>query len=56
MKEKKIKLIEQVKSHFPGAGEKDFEYNRLDFNINKESVSSILFFLKEEMGYIHLSL
>ena len=55
MKEKKAKLIEQVKSHFPGAGEKDFKYNRLDFNVNKESVSSILFFLKEELGYIHLS-
>jgi NADH-quinone oxidoreductase subunit C len=55
MKEIKDKMIEQIKAAFPEAVNKDFDDNRLDFTVKKETVSSILFYLKEEMGFRHLS-
>lgn len=55
MKELKIKLTSQIKSHFPEVKEKDYEGNRLDFAVRKETVSSILVFLKDTLGFKHLS-
>ncbi len=55
MKELKIKLTGQIKSHFPEVKEKDFEGNRIDFKVRKETVSSILVYLKDTLGFKHLS-
>lgn len=56
MKELKNNIIQRIKANFKDATEKnDYNYNRLDFNVNKETIPSILFYLKDEMGFIHLS-
>ncbi len=56
MKELKDNIINRIKANFKDATEKnDFSYNRLDFHVNKETIPSILFYLKDEMGFIHLS-
>ncbi len=55
MKENKVKLAKYLKEHFPAIIEKDYNYNRIDFSINRELVPSVLRLLKEESGYIHLS-
>jgi NADH-quinone oxidoreductase subunit C len=55
MKELKIKLTGQIKSHFPEIEEKDYEGNRLDFTVRKETVSSVLVFMKDTLGFKHLS-
>ena len=56
MKELKENIIKRVKAGFPEAIEKnDFNYNRLDVTVEKNSVPSLLLYLKEEMGFIHLS-
>ena len=55
MQELKNKLITRVKTSFPDAVEKDHQGNRLDFSIRKEAIPSILLYMKEEMGYKHLS-
>jgi len=55
MEEIKTTIIDRIKLHFSDAVEKEFSYNRLDFSVKKETVPSILFYLKEEMGFKHLS-
>jgi NADH-quinone oxidoreductase subunit C len=56
MKEIKANIIKRIKANFSDAKEKnDFAYNRLDFAVQKETIPSILFYLKDEMGFIHLS-
>ncbi len=55
MKEIKANLIEHVKSNFPEATHKDYEGNRLDFNVKKECIPSVLTYFKDMLGYIHLS-
>jgi NADH-quinone oxidoreductase subunit C len=56
MKELKEKIIRRIKANFTDAGEKnDFNSNRLDFAVKKETIPSILFYLKDEVGFIHLS-
>jgi NADH-quinone oxidoreductase subunit C len=45
----------QITAHFSDALEKKFPYNRVDFIVKKETIPSILFYLKEKMGFIHLS-
>jgi NADH-quinone oxidoreductase subunit C len=56
MKELKENIIQRIKANFTDAVEKnDFDYNRLDFTVKKETIPSILFYLKDEMGFIHLS-
>ncbi len=56
MKELKDNIINRIKANFKDATEKnDYNYNRLDFIVNKETIPSILFYLKDEMGFIHLS-
>jgi len=56
MKELKENIIRRVKTNFAEAEENNsFTYNRLDFAVKKEVVPSVLLFLKEEMGFIHLS-
>lgn len=58
MQEKKIKnkIIKRVKTNFKDARDRnDFKYNRIDFSVKKETIPSILFYLKDEMGFIHLS-
>lgn len=51
----KNKLINRVKTSFPDVVEKDYPGNRLDFFIRKEAIPSFLLYLKEEMGFKHLS-
>ncbi|MBE0652022.1 MAG: NADH-quinone oxidoreductase subunit C [Bacteroidales bacterium] len=56
MKELKEQLINRIKAHFPDITvENNFNYNRFDVSINKESIHSILFYLKDVMGFKHLS-
>jgi len=56
MQEIKNKIIKRIKANFSDAKEaNDFVYNRLDFSVKKETIPSILFYLKDEMGFIHLS-
>lgn len=55
MEEIKSRLITRVKTSYPEAVEKDHQGNKLDFSIRKEAIPSILLYLKEEMGFIHLS-
>ncbi len=56
MKELKEKIINRVKASFPDAKENNgFHYDRLDFTVKKEEVPSLLLFLKEQMGFMHLS-
>ena len=55
MKEIKTKIIERIKSHFQDAVERAYDYNRLDFSVKKETIPSILFYLKDEMNFKHLS-
>jgi NADH-quinone oxidoreductase subunit C len=55
MKEVKQKMIERILSVFPEAKNKDYDGNRLDISIAKEKIPSVLFYLKEEMAFRHLS-
>ncbi len=56
MKELKENIIRRIKANFADAAEKnDFKENRLDFAVKKETIPAILFYLKDEMGFIHLS-
>jgi NADH-quinone oxidoreductase subunit C len=55
MQELKNKLIKQIQDSFPEATVKDYEGNRLDFNVDKQCLPSILTYLKSRLGYIHLS-
>jgi len=55
MKEIKDKMIEQIKAAFPEAVNKDFDDNRLDFTVKKETIPSVLMYFKENMGFRHLS-
>ena len=55
MQELKEKLIASIKASFPEVREKDYPGNRLDFTVDKQFVVSILTYLKEDLGYIHLS-
>lgn len=56
MKELKEQIVHRIKSSFAEAEERnDFNDNRVDFNVKKEIIPSILLYLKEEMGFIHLS-
>ncbi len=56
MKELKENIIGRIKTNFADAVEKNgFNYNRLDFTVKKETIPSILFYFKEEMGFKHLS-
>lgn len=56
MKELKDKIIGQAKAHFPDISvSNNFNYNRLDISIHKNSISPILFYLKDVMGFKHLS-
>lgn len=55
MQEIKNNLIRQIQDSFPEAVVKDHEGNRLDFNVDKQCLPSILTYLKNRLGYIHLS-
>lgn len=56
MKTTKHKIISRIKANFSNVEEtNNFNYNRVDFKVKKETIPSILFYLKENMGYIHLS-
>ncbi len=56
MNDIKAKLTEHIKANFPGAAEKDFKgENRIDFSIDKEFIPSVLTYLKNTAGFIHLS-
>ncbi|OYT12650.1 MAG: NADH-quinone oxidoreductase subunit C [Bacteroidetes bacterium 4572_114] len=55
MQEIKENLIAHIKARFPDATEKEFDGNRLDFTVDKQCVPSILTYLKDRLGYIHLS-
>ena len=56
MNELKTKIIQRIKEHFKDAVENNgFDYNRVDFTVDKGTVPAILFYLKDEMGYKHLS-
>lgn len=56
MKELKDKIVKRITSSFADA-EVQIAVNqeRLDFKVKKETIPSILFYLKDEMGFIHLS-
>ena len=52
----KNSIINRVKTNFSDAKEtNNFSYNRVDFSVKKETIPSILNYLKDNMGYIHLS-
>ncbi len=55
MKEIKNTMIAQIKAAFPEVVNKDYEGNRLDLTVKKESVPSLLLYLKDSMGFRHLS-
>jgi len=55
MKEVINKLITRIKTSFPETIVKGNKGNRIDLTVRKESIPSILLYLKEEMGFIHLS-
>jgi len=55
MQELKKKLITSIKASFPKVRKKDYPGNRLDFTVDKQFIVSILTYLKEDLGYIHLS-
>ena len=55
MEEIKSKIIERIKANFADAMNKEYDGDRIDFSVNKETIPSILFYLKDEMGFRHLS-
>lgn len=55
MKEIKDKMISQITVAFPEVVNKNYDGNRLDLTIKKESVSSLLLYLKDTLGFRHLS-
>jgi len=55
MEKIKANLIEHVKSNFPEVTSKDYKGNRLDLNVKKECIPSLLTYFKDMLGYIHLS-
>ncbi len=55
MEEIKSKIIERIKANFSDAKNKSYPGDRIDFSVNKETIPSILFYLKDEMGFKHLS-
>jgi NADH-quinone oxidoreductase subunit C len=56
MNDIKAKLTEHVKANFPDAKEMDFKgENRIDFSVDKQCIPSLLTYLKDRAGYIHLS-
>ena len=55
MKDIKNTVIEKIETHFEKVKGEAYPYNRVDFTVKKETIPAILFFLKDEMGYNHLS-
>ena len=55
MQEIKKYLIGQIKGSFPNATSEEFEGNRLDFSVESQCIPSILNYLKDMLGYVHLS-
>ena len=55
MEEIKKAVIEKITTHFREATAQQHNGNRVDFFIGKEEIPAILFYLKDEMGYNHLS-
>ncbi len=55
MKEIKQQMIDRILKAFPDAKNTDYDGNRLDIAIKKESVPALLMHAKEEMGFRHLS-
>jgi len=57
MEEIKAKILEKLKGSFPEIEKtkEDYPYNRVDVYIEKQKIPAILFYLKDEMGFIHLS-
>lgn len=56
MEEKKLQIIERLQKVFPEIKNTkiDYDYNRVDVVIGKEKIPAILFYLKEQMKFIHL--
>jgi NADH-quinone oxidoreductase subunit C len=55
MKEIKQKMIDRILAAFPEAKNTDYDGNRLDIAIKKETIPSILMYMKETLGFRHLS-
>ena len=55
MEELKIKLATRFRAHFPEAEERKYKGNRLDFSMKKEQLCPALYFVKDTMGFKHLS-
>ena len=55
MEELKKNTIQKITDHFKDASVKEYPGNRVDFTVPKKTVPSMLLYLKEEMGYNHLS-
>jgi NADH-quinone oxidoreductase subunit C len=56
MIELKEQIIKRITSTFADAQvQTSSDENRPDFKVNKETIPSILFYLKDEMGFVHLS-
>jgi len=51
----KNRMIDQIKSAFTDVADKEYDGNRLDITVKKEAVPSILLYLKDSMGFRHLS-
>jgi len=55
MEELKKNIVRKITGHFADATVKEYAGNRVDFTVKKETIPAILFYLKDEMGYNHLS-
>ena len=55
MEELKKNIVNKITGHFADAAVKAYDGNRVDFTVKKETIPAILFYLKDEMGYNHLS-
>ncbi len=55
MEEKKEAIIRKLTSHFSDAVSTPYDGNRIDIKVKKTTIPAILFYLKDEMGFNHLS-
>ncbi len=55
MEERKKEIIQTITDHFKDAVSNPYDGNRVDFTIPKQQIPAILFYLKDEMGFNHLS-
>jgi NADH-quinone oxidoreductase subunit C len=55
MEELKKNTLQKITDHFNEVTVKEYAGNRVDITVPRKTVPAILFYLKDEMGYNHLS-